>query len=109
MTLSYFTPSLTVDQIIGENVLLWLRRQGKQQIELAEFVGLHKSSLSRKVLGKTSWSAEDLVKSAAFLQVPLSALLPESAVEMAKAPEPVGSEASHSVAGAGFEPTTSGL
>lgn len=48
------------------------------------------------------------MKTAAFLDVPLSELLPEETVEMAKAPEPDGSEASPLVAGAGFEPTTSG-
>ena len=60
-----------------------------------------------------AWSASDLVKTAAFLDVPLSALLPEESVEesveMAKASEPVGSEAFVSIAGVGFEPTTSGL
>ena len=67
------------------------------------------SAGAREGLGQVAWSASDLVKTAAFLDVPLSELLPEETVEMAKASEPVGSEAFVSVAGVGFEPTTSGL
>ena len=97
------------DQVIGERVNLWLRKKSLMQMDLAERLGLKAPVVSRKVSGHVAWSASDLVKTAAFLDVPLSELLPEETVEMAKAPEPDGSEASPLVAGAGFEPTTSGL
>ncbi|MGJ9461759.1 helix-turn-helix domain-containing protein [Actinotignum sp. GS-2025g] len=73
--------NLTSDEAVGINVILWLRRRGKQQMELANWLGLNKASVSRKTLGKTPWSVQDLVSTAAFLDVPISALLPDSVVE----------------------------
>ncbi|WP_407701392.1 helix-turn-helix domain-containing protein [Trueperella bialowiezensis] len=84
---------MSVDQIIGERVNTWLRRKRLMQMELADFLGIQRSVVSRKVSGHVSWSATDLVKTAAFLDVPLSELLPEETVEMAKAPDLVGSGA----------------
>ncbi|MGJ9632585.1 helix-turn-helix domain-containing protein [Actinotignum sp. GS-2025c] len=108
--------NLTSDEAVGVNVVLWLRRRGKQQMDLAEWLGLTKASVSRKTLGKTPWSVQDLVATAAFLNVPISALLPDSVVEQEQEQEQEKrSRASEerqdlsSVAGRGFEPLTSGL
>ncbi|MGJ9441497.1 helix-turn-helix domain-containing protein [Actinotignum sp. GS-2025c] len=81
--------NLTSDEAVGVNVVLWLRRRGKQQMDLAEWLGLTKASVSRKTLGKTPWSVQDLVATAAFLNVPISALLPDSVVEQEQEKGPV--------------------
>ncbi|MGJ9456655.1 helix-turn-helix domain-containing protein [Actinotignum sp. GS-2025e] len=104
--------NLTSDEAVGVNVVLWLRRRGKQQMDLAEWLGLTKASVSRKTLGKTPWSVQDLVATAAFLNVPISALLPDSVVEQEQEKRSRASEERQdlsSVAGRGFEPLTSGL
>ncbi|MFC5370903.1 helix-turn-helix domain-containing protein [Arcanobacterium bovis] len=92
-----FLRAMTVDEIIGERVGLWLRRRGHTQVSLAGALGLTKASISGKVTGRVSWSATDLVKTAAFLDLPIEALLPDETVELekAKAPELVASRASN--------------
>ncbi|WP_084676488.1 helix-turn-helix domain-containing protein [Actinotignum urinale] len=106
-----YTATLTPDQIIGERVHLWLYRHNFTLTDLATWLGLSHTTVSRKVRGTTAWSASDLVKTAAFLNVPLSELLPEETVELEQ--EKIRNQNvvtdSRLVAGAGFEPTTSGL
>ena len=52
---------------------------------LAEMLGLQPATVSRKIAGKTAWSVDDLVKTAAFLDVSILDLLPEETVELEKA------------------------
>ena len=114
-----FTESATPDTLVGERVRTWMYRRGLNQLDIANVLGIGGTTVSRKLSGKTSWSVNDLVRTAALLDVSISDLLADDIVELektkiahagkAKAPEPSGSEASHLVAGAGFEPTTSGL
>ncbi|WP_407640838.1 helix-turn-helix domain-containing protein [Arcanobacterium ihumii] len=102
---------MTAKQIVGERVNLWLRRRGLTQMSLADKLGITSATMSTKIAGKTSWSVEDLVKTAAFLDVSIADLLPEETVELekAKSPDSVESRDSGLVAGTGFEPATSGL
>ncbi|WP_185934425.1 helix-turn-helix domain-containing protein [Actinobaculum suis] len=109
MIVKYKTVELTVDDIIAERVLTWVRRRKMQQTDLADKIGVAPATLSRKLRGHVGWSASDVVGAAVALGVPITELLPEELTQMIKAPEPKGSEASSVVAGAGFEPTTSGL
>ncbi|WP_367262657.1 helix-turn-helix domain-containing protein [Trueperella pyogenes] len=61
---------------------MWMRRKGVMQMELAPALGITAGVVSRKIAGRTTWSVEDLVNAARFLDVPISELLPESAVEV---------------------------
>lgn len=80
-------------------------------MSLADKLGITAATMSTKIAGKTSWSVEDLVKTAAFLDVSISDLLPNETVELEKqkSSDSFESEDSRLVAEAGFEPTTSGL
>lgn len=69
---------------VGEQVRLWLRRKGSSQRDLAEALGIRGASLSRKVAGVTGWTVNDLVTTAAFLDVEISALLPDDTVDAEK-------------------------
>ncbi len=102
---------MTTNQIIGERVLAWLRRRNVMQRDLAKKLELTGAAVSGKIAGRTAWSAEDLVKTAAFLDVSIADLLPEETVEIekAKSPDSVESKDSGGVAGTGFEPATSTL
>lgn len=64
---------------------MWLFRRGKQQADLAAYLDLTGATTSRKIAGKTQWSVTDLARTAAFLEVPLSELMPEDTVEIARA------------------------
>jgi transcriptional regulator with XRE-family HTH domain len=78
---------MTTDERIGTNVheLLWKRRV--RQSTLAAAMGLSLSSLAKKMRGEVVWKAEDIEKAAEVLNVDPGRLF---------------------VAGAGFEPATSG-
>ena len=99
---------LSVDARIGELVRMWLFRKEVQQRDLAKVLDLTSATASRKIAGKTAWSATDIAKTAAFLDLPVSELMPDDVKDIVKASagEPAKALA---VAGAGFEPTTSGL
>ena len=99
----------TVDERVGELVRVWMYRREVRQPELAKQLGITQQTASRKISGKITWSVTDLAKTAALLNVPLSELMPEDTVEIAKSLEANASRDRGTVAGAGFEPTTSGL
>ena len=99
----------TVDERVGELVRVWMYRREVRQPELAKQLGITQQTASRKISGKITWSVTDLAKTAALLDVPLSELMPEDTVEIAKSLEANASRDRGTVAGAGFEPTTSGL
>ena len=74
----------TLDQAIGERVHIWLRRKRLMQRELATLLQITPAAVSHKIAGRSSWSAVDLVRTASFLDIPLSELLPEEMVEIEK-------------------------
>ncbi len=101
---------LTANDIVAEQVSIWLRRRRLEQAQLADLMGVSSATLSRKINGHIGWSVTDLVNVASCLDVPITALLPNDAVEMTKASRSRDREASAGiVAGTGFEPATSGL
>ncbi|WP_368388803.1 helix-turn-helix domain-containing protein [Schaalia turicensis] len=101
---------MTTNEIVGEQVSIWLRRRDRTATALGEFLGVTQTTASRKLKGDTTWTITDLARTAAFLDVPLGDLLPSIIVEQEKAKRPIFSDqALDVVAGAGFEPTTSGL
>ena len=94
----------SVEQRVGEQVRFWMFRRGVRQPELAEKLGVTAASASRKIAGKIGWSVSDLAKAAAVLDVPLSELMPDDTIEIARA-----EMESQSVPCVGLEPTTKGL
>ena len=79
-----FSMTQTLDQAIGERVHIWLRRKRLMQRELATLLQITPAAVSHKIAGRSSWSAVDLVRTASFLDIPLSELLPEEMVEIEK-------------------------
>jgi len=55
-------------------------RQGKRHRELAAVLGVDQSSTTLRINGRRSFRAEELVKVAAWLQVPVDRLLPSPTV-----------------------------
>lgn len=95
-------------------------RLGVTRAELGRRIGMSGPSVSMKLRGQIGWSLEDLYATADALDIALTDLMPtrdESGQFQPasyvpgtqKAPVPSGTEASGLVAGAGFEPATSGL
>ena len=72
---------MSIDAVIGERVRTWLFRRHVLQTSLARALGITQPALSRKMGGYTGWNATDLIKAAAFLEVPITELLPEELVE----------------------------
>ena len=79
---------MTIDQVIGSNVheLMW--RQRVKQAAMLNALGVSRSTLTKKLRGDITWMAKDIEKAAEVLNVDPGRLF--------------------SVAGAGFEPATSG-
>ena len=83
MTISEVGPreSDSPDAVIGERVRLWQFRRHVTQKRLAEVLRTTPPGVSRRIKGQTSWSPTDLIRVAAFLDVEISDLLPDTLVE----------------------------
>ena len=88
---------------IKVNELMFKSRVSRK--ELGEVLGITGAGMSRKIYGQSAWSLQDLYLVADFFGVEVADLLPR---RIEKAPEEETSSGAV-VAGAGFEPTTSGL
>jgi transcriptional regulator with XRE-family HTH domain len=60
----------------GANVRAEMARRGVTQQTLAAHLNLPQSAVSNRLRGKTAFNVNELAAAAAFLGVPLSALLP---------------------------------
>ena len=101
---------MSLNEAIGAKVneLLFLNRVTKKA--LGEELGITGQGVSRKIYGQTAWSVEDLYAVADFFGVDVVDLLPKKVDAMQETPDSLSrTEGSGLVAGAGFEPTTSGL
>ena len=70
---------------IGERVHTLMWRSGRTQTQLASVLGVDQGSVSNRLRGKTAWTVVDLLAVAAWLDVPVTELMP--AVELGP-PEP---------------------
>lgn len=108
-----FLASMTTNEIVGEQVSIWLRRRDRTATALGEFLGVTQTTASRKLKGDTTWTITDLARTAAFLDVPLGDLLPSIIVEQEREKRPTLSGQARELVGAvpqvGLEPTTDGL
>ena len=102
---------MTVNQLLFEHRLT--------RKELGEHFGIDQSVMSRKLRGQVTWTAEELSIMATLFDLSLDDLAPVQRDDgwlpavwrpgMKKSPAPAGAGDSGLVAGAGFEPATSGL
>lgn len=62
---------------IGEKVHTLMWRSGRTQVQLAAVLNVDQGSVSNRLRGKTVWSAVELAAVAAWLDVPITDLMPE--------------------------------
>lgn len=103
---------MSANEAIGLKVNNLMLRHRVTRKELSSALNISSQGVSRKILGQVGWSIDDLYATADFFGVDITDLLPRRVVasDMQEPPETVVSGGSRKmVAGAGFEPTTSGL
>jgi transcriptional regulator with XRE-family HTH domain len=69
---------ITPSERTGAAVRLLMRKRNKTQQDLADRMGLQQSAISSRLRGAIAFDINELVIVAEFLDVPLSALLPDS-------------------------------
>ena len=72
-----FQITMSADEIVGERVAIWMKRRSLTGVDVGEFLGISRQSVSRKCGGHVSWSLTELARLATLLEVPLSELIPE--------------------------------
>ncbi len=100
----------TADEAIGitVNQLMFLNRVTRK--ELGSSIGISGPAMGKKIRGENGWSITDLFGVAEFFGISVVDLLPRRVPQTQEAPDSQKrTEGSNLVAGAGFEPTTSGL
>ena len=101
----------TADEAIGITVnhLMFLNRTTRKALG-GETLGISGPGIGKKLRGENGWSVTDLYGVAEYFQIPVADLLPKKVDAMQGTPDLLSrTEGSKLVAGAGFEPTTSGL
>ena len=103
-------PRYTAHEAIGISVNQLLFTRNITRRRLGEALGIQGEAVSKKLRGQSRWTIEEIYAMAEFFDVDLMDLLPrklprgyEIGAPFHKGPQ------SNLVAGAGFEPATSGL
>ena len=101
----------TANDILAERLVALMFRRKLTRNEVATSIGKSKAAFYNKMNGTSDWTLSELRQLATTLGTTVSYLVGESDVVDAKKNglTPVESDRSELVAGAGFEPTTSGL
>lgn len=63
------------DRRVGRVIAGYLAAFGHTQTELAEFIPLNKSQLSRSMAGRRRWNLDELERAAEFLDLPIGVLV----------------------------------
>ena len=101
---------MTANEAVGAKVNQLMFRNRTTRKQLAEALGITGAAVSRKIYGQNSWTLEELYSVADFFNITVTDLLPRRVPHTQETPDSrVRTEGSDFVAGAGFEPTTSGL
>lgn len=107
---SEHSPRYTAHEAIGISVNQLLFTRNITRRRLGEALGVQGEAVSKKLRGQSRWTIEEVYAMAEFFEVDLMDLLPrklprgyEIGAPFDKGPQ------SNLVAGAGFEPATSGL
>ena len=101
----------TADEAVGVTInhLMFVNRVTRKA--LGEVLGISGPAMGRKIRGEIGWSLQDLYTVANFFNKDVTQLLPRQIPpETPKSPSTeIERDSGNLVAGAGFEPTTSGL
>ncbi len=65
---------------VADNVRAEAARRGKNQGDLAQLLGISRQGVSQRLLGRIEFRVGELQAIAAFLNVPITALLADQAV-----------------------------
>ena len=100
---------MTANEAVGAKIDQLMFRSRTSRKDLADALGITGAAVSKKIYGQNRWALEELFDAADFFGVEITDLLPRrvSPLETGKAPSEEGADPKL-VAGAGFEPTTSG-
>ena len=114
--------SYSVAECVGITVNQHMFLQRKTKRDLAKTIGVSAPGASRRIVGETEWTAEDLILAAHWLNLEVSDLLPTrdsdgawspAEVVLYKKKRPTLSGQARELVGAvpqvGLEPTTDGL
>lgn len=82
-------PTLGHDLAIGMTVRQYLYLNGVQLDDLAQILGLSDATVSRKLNGKTAWSAGDVLRTSGFLGLTPNDVMPTLAADGTWEPAPV--------------------
>lgn len=63
--------------LIGERVHQHMWREGRTQKQLASLLGVDQGSVSKRLRGKTDWTAPEVAVAAAWLGVAIADLVPD--------------------------------
>ena len=111
------------DEALGFAINQQMFAERLTNIDLGHALGISKSTVSRKIRGHVTWSAEEVSLAAHLFGIPVDALMPTpdgsggwvpapyvpaGTAQIRQDPAPYGT-GSVVVAGTGFEPATSGL
>ena len=111
------------DEALGFAINQQMFAERLTNVDLGRALGISKSTVSRKVRGHVTWSAEEVSLAAHLFDIPVDALMPTpdgsggwvpapyvpaGTAQIRRDPAPYGT-GSVVVAGTGFEPATSGL
>ena len=111
------------DEALGFAINQQMFAERLTNIDLGHALGISKSTVSRKIRGHVTWSAEEVSLAAHLFGIPVDALMPApdgsggwtpapyvpaGTAQIRRDPAPHGT-GSVVVAGTGFEPATSGL
>lgn len=78
--LSGYVPAMTIANVAittASNLRAELARQGRKKGDLARHLGLSGSAMTRRLSGETPMDVNEICAVAAWLDVPISALLPD--------------------------------
>lgn len=70
----------TIADVVASKIRGQLAAQRIRQEDLASALGLHQTSVSARLSGRTPWTLVEVIDVAAFFGVPLSELVPDSIV-----------------------------
>ena len=73
------TAETTPAILTGANVRAEMARRGVSQVALAEHMGKTQAAISARILGRVPFDINELTAVAAYLEVPITALLPSAA------------------------------
>ena len=70
-------PKKAANEVIGERIHTLMWREKRAQRELGALLGVDQASISKRLRGKTNWTAVEVAAVATWLNVSVAELVPE--------------------------------